>query len=535
MNKKGKVSALSLAVLMTASLSLAACGNNASNQSDSSASPSGSAASSPPASESASPSAAADLQPYEVSIYMPGSPQKDQTAVEQHIAELLKDKVPNTTVKLNYVDWGAYQEKTNLMLQTGEPADLVFAPEWYQFFSNATKGAFLALNDDGLPQGNLLEKYGQGIKSVIDPLYLEAPIVDGKLYAIPTNKEIAQGRGFAFRKDIVEKYGFDVSGVKELKDIEPFLQTIKEKEPNIYPVYANKQDSAVDWQPDYGYQPLFSNGAFINRNGDVNKVISTTDAGFSAKELEGYKLLNDWYKKGYLNKTAATTQEKIADVEAAGKIWWMPTTTSPGRAEAMRVKNTSGQGPEYWEWIVVDTQSPLVTTPMATGSQFAIPRASKDPARAMMVLNELYVDKDLLNTVVFGLEGKHYNKVSDNKISLIPDSGYSPGNGWIIGNQLNNYLLDNENDNKYEEYVTFNKTAERSPLLGFNFNPDSVKSQVAAFNTIWDEYKDILRTGIVDPEPILQKRNEKLEKAGLQQIVDEVQKQLDAWKVANGK
>ncbi|BBI31173.1 ABC transporter substrate-binding protein [Cohnella abietis] len=535
MTKKGKVSTLSLAVLMATSLSLAACSNNANNGGDNSAAPSSPATSSQSNSTTEATPAVKDLQPYEVSIYMPGSPQKDQSAVEQNIAELLKDKVPNTTVKLNYVDWGAYQQKTNLMLQTGEPMDLVFAPEWYQFFSNAVKGAFLALNDDGLPQGNLLEQYGQGIKSVIDPLYLEAPIVDSKLYAIPTNKEIAQGRGFAFRKDIIEKYGFDVSGVKELKDIEPFLQTIKEKEPNIYPVYANKQDSAADWQPDYGYQPLFSNGAFINRNGDANKVISTTDAGYAAKELEGYKLLNEWYKKGYVNKTAATTQEKIADVEAAGKIWWVPTTTAPGRAEAQRIKNTSGQGPEFWDWIVVNSQNPLVTTPMATGSQFAIARASKDPVRAMMVLNELYVNKDLLNTVVFGLEGKHYNKVSDNKISLIPDSGYSPGNGWIIGNQLNNYLLDNEKDDKYEEYVTFNKTAERSPLLGFNFNPDPVKTQVAAFNTIWDEYKDILRTGAVDPGPIVQKRNGKLEKAGLQQIADEVQKQLDAWKVANGK
>ncbi|WP_339279369.1 ABC transporter substrate-binding protein [Paenibacillus sp. FSL W8-1187] len=532
MKKKRHAATFSIAMLMTASLALAACGNGGGGNAPA-ASPSPSASGDPAA--TASPEAPAELAPYEVSIYMPGSPQKDQAAVEERIKELLADKVPNTSVKLNYIDWGAYQQKTNLMLQTGEPADLVFAPEWYQFFSNTAKGAFLALNDDSSPQGNLLEQYGQGIKSVIDPLYLEAPVVDGKLYAIPTNKEIAQGRGIAFRKDIVEKYGFDVSGVKELKDVEPFLKTIKEKEPNIYPVYANKQDSAVDWAPDYGYQPLFNNGVFINRNGDPNKVVTVTDPAFVEKELGNYKLLHKWYQEGLVNKTAPTTQEKIGDVVMAGKIWFMPTTTSPGRAEAMRVKNTSGQGPEFFDWIVVDTQSPLVTTSMATGSQFAIARSSKDPARAMMVLDQLYTDKELLNTVVFGLADKHYKKIADNKIQQIPDSGYAPGNAWIIGNQLNNYLLDNEADNKYEQYVAFNKTAERSPLLGFNFNPDPVKTQVAAFNTIWDEYKDILRTGSVDPEPILKKRNEKLENAGLKAIADEVQKQLDAWKQANGK
>lgn len=476
-----------------------------------------------------------ELKPYEVSLFLPGSPQKDQLAVEAKMAELLQDTVPNTTVKIHFLDWSAYQDKTNLMLQTGEAMDLVFAPEWYQFFSNTAKGAFLPLNDGSLADyGNLLDQYGQGIKSTIFPLYLEAPVVNGKLYAIPTNKEIATGRGFAFRKDIVEKYGLAVETVKDLQDIEPFIQTIAAKEPDIYPVYANKQDSVLDWLQDYGFQSLGS-GTYIDRTAANSPVISVLDPAYYAIELKNARLLNNWYKDGRLNKTAPTTQEKLADMQAAGKVWFMSTTTSPGRAEALRMKNTSGKGPEFWEWIVVPIQEPLVTTAQATGSQIAIARSSKDPVRAMMVLDQLYTNKELINTFVFGLKDKHYTLVGDNKIKQIADSGYNSGASWMVGNQLNNYLLDHEADNKWEEYVRFNQTAEKSPLLGFVFNPDPVKTQVAAYNTIDSEFRDIIRTGSANPEEILQKRNDKLKRAGIDDIVKEMQKQLDGWKAANGK
>lgn len=524
--KTSKMPHLLLGLSLAAAMTLSACGNG--NNGNNSANPD-------KTTDLPDKSAVQELEPYTVSMYFPGAPQKDQPVVEQRLKELLAHKLPNTSVKLNYIDWGAFKEKTNLMLQTGEPMDLLFAPDWTSFFSNAAKGAYLSLNDEGLAKhGNLLGKYGKGISETINPIFLKGPVLNGNLYAVPTNKELSQGRGFAFRKDIVEKYGFNVKSVKNLQDVEPFLKIMKEKEPDIYPAYSNKQDSLVDWVEDYGYQEL-GYGAYVNHTVQGSPVISITKEEYQKIDLEKYQLLYDWYTKGYLNKNAPTTQEKMDDVRGAGKIWFMTTTISPGRAEALRIKNTSGKGPEYYEWEVVTAQQPLVTTSAATGSQLAIARSSKDPARAMMVLNLLYTDKELLNTIVYGVEGKHYTKLSGNKIKLTADSGYSPGNSWMVGNQLVNYLLDNEADNKYQEYVKFNETAEQSPLLGFTFDPEPVKTEVASYSTIEQQYRDILRTGSVDPVKVLKERNDKIDSSGHKKIVEEVQKQLDAWKKANHK
>src|SRR5690606_22735085 len=121
-----------------------------------------------------------------------------------------KEKI-NATVKLQPIASSDYRQRTELAMNTGEKMDLIFAASWLGFFSNITKGAYLELDD-------LLEKHGQGIKERLNPLYLEAPRMDGNLYAIPTNKEITQGKAFTFRKDIVEKYDIPIETINKMAD-----------------------------------------------------------------------------------------------------------------------------------------------------------------------------------------------------------------------------------------------------------------------------------------------------------------------------
>ena len=64
------------------------------------------------------------------------------------------------------------------------------------------------------------------------------------------------------------------------------------------------------------------------------------------------------------------------------------------------------------------------------------------PARAMMFLNLLHTDKYLINLLNWGIENKHYKKVSDNVIDYAPGvdaktTGYSMNQSWMFGNQLN--------------------------------------------------------------------------------------------------
>jgi len=59
-----------------------------------------------------------------------------------------------------------------------------------------------------------------------------------------------------------------------------------------------------------------------------------------------------------------------------------------------------------------------------------------------------------------------------------------------------------------------------------------MKTEMAACKAVMDEYDISLDTGSVDPDTVLSKYADKLKKAGLDKIIAEKQKQLDAYLAA---
>ncbi len=56
--------------------------------------------------------------------------------------------------------------------------------------------------------------------------------------------------------------------------------------------------------------------------------------------------------------------------------------------------------------------------------------------------------------------------------------------------------------------------------------------QMAACTTVVAEYRDALLYGLVDVESYLDKFNEELKAAGIDEVIAEEQKQFDAWLAA---
>jgi putative aldouronate transport system substrate-binding protein len=75
-----------------------------------------------------------------------------------------------------------------------------------------------------------------------------------------------------------------------------------------------------------------------------------------------------------------------------------------------------------------------------------------------------------------------------------------------------------------------NDSAIFSPAFGFTFNPDPVKTEVAAAMNVLNQYRVGIETGTLDPDKSLPEFNKKLKDAGLEKIIAEKQKQYDEWK-----
>lgn len=523
-----------LALVLVFSLILQACSSNggktnvaspsASASNEESATPEPSNASEPPKSE---------LEPYEVSIVYFGTPQADDALVEEKLNEFFKEKI-NATVKLQPIAPSDYKNRTELMMNTGEKMDLVFTASWLDFFGNVNKKAFLELDD-------LLEKHGQGIKERINPLYLEAPRMKGKLYAVPTNKEITQGTAFIFRKDIVDKYQVPVDSINSMEDLEPWLEKISKGEPDIIPYYVsggsgNFGGAGVMYQSRGNYRPIgpapakqamFLLDYTATTDLKVKSVLDPEIVEINKKEVE---LFRSYYEKGYINADAGTSTTGIGDLAKQGKIWVQAATWKPGADIEMKISTDN-----KYDYVSHVVEEPIVTTDLAAGSMFAISRTSKDPERAMMVLNYLHTDPYVINLFVNGIEGKHYNKVGENRIEPIADSGFNPGTFWVVGNQLINYLKPGQPDDLYTSWEKFNNEAKRFPLMGFVFDDSNVKNELTQITAVVTEYKSIYTGAVKDPFKLLEERNKKLKSAGIEKVQAELQAQIDAWWAENKK
>lgn len=527
MKRINKSAAAMASVMLAAALTAAGCSDKGSG---------GEGTASPKTAASAAPGSKA-LAPYEIVMVYPDGPQKDLAAVQNAMNDYLKKTYAdwNMTVKLNPIDWGAWSDKTNLMMASSEKFDLIFTADWLGYNQQVAKGALLPLDE-------LLAKHGPDILAV-EKDYHAAAKRGGKLYGIHTHQELGGAQGALFDKALVDKYGFDLSVLKsgKVEDLEPFLKTIKEKEPDITPLAA----------PSFPLEAYFSSGttdsivsmAALNVLGtapDDYKVINTFETP-RYKELA--QLTNKWFKAGYINKDALTPGLDAWKKFQAGKAFALVGDVDIlANMEIGSVSRSPSKSAQTGREIL---QVPLnidrLQTGKMTATMQAISKTSKDPERAMMLLNLFFKDKQLLTLFNFGVEGTHY-VMKDGQIALPEgktsnDTGFYHDIMWQIGNQMLNYTRVGEDPKKYENYEKFNRSVAKNPsrIFGFVFDPEPVKNELIAIDTAQKTYADGIKSGQLDPAENLPKLLDKQKAAGSGKVIAEAQKQLDAWRKANGK
>ena len=443
-------------------------------------------------------------KPVNLVWYVIGKPQNDGELVEEEVNKYIKDKI-NATVDIKHIDFGDYSQKMNVIANSGEEYDLAFTCSWaFPYLDNARKGAFLELND-------LIDSHGNDLKNVIDERLWKGAEVDGNVYAVPNQKEIAGAPMWVFDKELVEKYNIPYEDIHTVDDLEPWLALIKEKEPDFVPFYTQG-----DGIPLEGLEDITSGlGIFYDDESLTVKNMYETE---ELKHL--FTKLREFYEKGYINQDAAVSNMKN---EVKRFVW-----KADGQPYA-----ENGWGQALGREVVTSSiVSPYVTNASTTGAMTAISSTSKHPEKAMELINLVNTDSTLRNLLMFGIEGTHYEKVSDNQIKRDPNGPYSV-TSWAYGNLFDTYVLDSDPVDKWDAFEEFNQKAKTSTILGFKFDTEKVVTQMSAVSNTFKEFIKPLYTGSVETEETLEKLNKKLYDSGLEDIKVELQRQLDEWKKEN--
>lgn len=514
-----------LSILLVLALSLALFSGCATNNSQSD--PSTAGASTDPSSASSAP---ATVTMYMLSFNrIPDDYSKINDAVNQYIAETY----PHAHVALDLKLFGPadYASKIQLAQQSGTDMD-VFVPLGLQaaIAQNQCADIKAYLEKDGKDMTALLKKdFGDDAFKIVTQ--------NDKVWAVPINKAVVITPTFIYDKDMLAKTGYSKEDVKSLWDLDKVFAKIKELYPEVYPYSAiNAGDTAlafilsgnekIDLLGGSAFGGLFT-GSVI---GESTQVINLYESDIFRKYVD---LMHDWYLKGYLPQDMATSGSTAAELATGGRLF--STFGSYAGADGgtgvgklwttLTGKNFDGK------WIgsfYMDTS--------AASLSMAVSSTSKNPEAAVRFLNILYTDAFVTNTILYGIEGEDYVKVSEHVVNFPEglDSNTVPYTAYltsgVMGSNSLMWNMTTEEDFALNlESVAMNKTAERSPFYGFNFDPSTVLNELTAIQNVVTQYYPGLTCGSLDPAETLPVFNQALKDAGLEKVMAEKQKQLDAW------
>lgn len=200
---KKKVAAIFMASIMA--FSLAACGSNG-GSSDSGKTDSGDKSTAASTADTGS----GEVEKIIVSFPTWTGAPADTEKVQEAINDITRDKI-GVEVELSITDFGSFNQNTTLALSANEEID-VLACVGFSYTTGVQQGY---LSD--LEENDLLATYGPDIADAVGQQNIDACRVGGVLYGLPSNRDIAQGRGCAaIATEYLDGIGYEVNSDDEI-------------------------------------------------------------------------------------------------------------------------------------------------------------------------------------------------------------------------------------------------------------------------------------------------------------------------------
>lgn len=465
--------------------------------------------------------------------------------------EQLQQYVPNTTVEFIDVPFEEYSEKFSQVLASGEGVDLAWTGWLINKPQNIADGNLMPLDD-------LLAEYGQGIVDILGENVVEIHrnAADGKLYYLPSWQglcgerrgwlvvtEIAELAGDTWIEDTeaaLNKWRNNYSGIEDFQAVldqaTKYLAAAKE---------AGKLGAGINTGRAFGWSMYNGMYSFLGVGG-AEIGITYCDGTFTVKDGvagEHYKLyaktMADWYKEGYIRSdimsvdTSTLTMPKNGEITDTTYVF----SCDPYLTEADQEAAIADAGMDM-TYLPIEENAYLI---LGGDTSYAIPYCADEPERAMMVLNAIYSQPDLYNTLIYGIEGEDYTKNADGTITTSyvgasPTADDSYGiQRWIIGSCKNALINNGTDPNYYADLEALESTARVNPFLNFTFDRTNVEGICASILNVYYEYGPQIDNGVAGDnwEELYNNYMAARKDAGIEELVTEFQNQLNAYIEAN--
>ena len=533
-----KILAMLLALVMV--LGLAACGggndNNKAPDADkpADATPDDGAANDAPAEPA--------LDPVTLRVWFHGSTVSPEASakVMESVNAYLQDKI-NVTLEPIWGTWGDFDTATVTALAGGDDVDIYFTCNWSanEYNSYARDGYWVKLDD-------MLPTYGADLLTTIPEGIWECAKTNGYdgmgVYAVPALKDTATQNCWDLNGTLLAELGYDVDEFVEFASMNPDFYYSDEFEEVLQKAKDAKGSS---FYPLVGEPVVFeriATGTAIV-TGDLNgaPVLSyyydvehpSTDIGskivckYATPEFKKFAERTYYLaQKGFISPqtqnvdTANNYREACAstgDYLISSQSYAFGCELDYSRARGIDVR-------------MIPTDAPYMDATSGQGAMMAISATSKNPERALMFLNLLNTDPELMTMLNYGTEGYTYNKNADGTISFIDEvrATYSP---WTngMGNVRQLPPTAEQGVDFWERFSAYYDSAEVLPYGSFILDTSELSNEATALANVYGQYGFQLMGGATNPDTVLPEFLAKLEEAGIQKLLDAANDQLSAF------
>jgi len=418
-------------------------------------------------------------------------------AVEEAVNALTEEKI-NVHLNFHWIANADYGTQLNLAIVNKEVVDVIVtipipAASFATFYAN---GLYMDMTP-------YLEQYGQDVRALLGDDLIAATTVDGVVYALPVYRILNTNNYLCFRKDILEELdmvGF-VDSISTWSDYETVMQAVVDN----YDMYGTGSGNARLFS-DGVYSPTdnLSDCYAVDSLGDNLRMVWSDDSGHieSAPErpesIDMCKRTRRWMDSGLVSPDSpySTRVTGLGTEALCGQGVFACYMTGSEFGVDVNQSNLVGKPMKCIEIV-----TGKVRTATCQSWTMGISVSAQEPEAAMKFINLIYTDPELMNLMVWGIEGENYFLIDGE--ACYPEGtdastcGYH-GMSFSIGNQFLLHPWKGEGANFYElAYQNF-KSAPISAYLGLTVDVSKVDNLVAALSVIHEEYWPQLSCGAYD-------------------------------------
>jgi len=466
----------------------------------------------------------------------------DERMVWDKILEYVKEKL-NITLDAHIYQTSEYQEKISTIISSGQYADILFSGRAYGFQTDVYRDAFLPLE-------NLIEEYMPKTYKNIPPGAWDAVTVNGHLYGIVPYKDLADRYSFVYNKTMTDKYSLKVPQTNEwttIPDIVPLMYEAKAARDADDPSLVNQPiiylSDHIQTNRYYPHEILVLPAVTNIPGVEAFKGKGKGETVFNLFETDEYKeacmlikkLVDDGifpYDPANFDKDHVLEKEGKIIGYFCGGLMEVNEDMFAGRKTAITLPD-----------LVV-----MSTAYVQAGFQ-TLSSKTKYPERSLTFLELVNTDKTLANLLRFGIEGEHYNYNDEGRLDIYlgprnkisgheDDYAYFHWYGFQYGNILAGDLPTDVSLEFPRLLKETNDNSIQDTNLGFIVDTSQIQNEIAACSNVIKEFDSDsnLKSGMIqDLDSAIEEFRSKLRANGSEKIIEEVQRQLTAWRASVGK